>query len=171
MLDIMENYIGVPPACISADLRRDLNDGVNVGNRKWHRDTEESVWRREVKVCVYLSDVTSETPHFQYIPLAENPSLIGGSKTNEQMEQLVPRAKWQNLWGPRGTVLFLASNRFYHRAHTPLGSSKDRLTAWYVYTTPKPFGAEQCKTEFSKEAMSAIEPQLTERQNSALCWY
>ena len=174
MLDIAERYIGVPLALIGADLRRDLNDGLNIGNRKFHMDTEEAKWRRELKVCLYLTDVTEETPCFEYIPLHLTPpanTTPRNSYKTEEMEQMVPRSNWKSCFGPRGTVLFLASNRIWHHARTPIVSGKDRVTGWWAYTSSRPFGHEQCKTEFNKEGMLAMEPLLTPRQKKVFIWY
>jgi hypothetical protein len=64
LLDIAENYVGLPPAYDGVTINYTVADGREVSTRKWHRDWED---RRMLKVAVYLHDVDEDAGPFQMI--------------------------------------------------------------------------------------------------------
>lgn len=171
LLNIAENHIGLPPAYIGADLARDLNEGADVANRRWHRDPEEAPFKRQLKVCVYLSDVTDESVCFEFIPKSLTPPCFYGTLANAEMENLVPKRFWKPCLGKRGTVIFAAINEIYHHARPPLASGEaERISAWFLYTSRNPSNKGICRSLVPLEALQLIEPKLSASQKEYLLW-
>lgn len=172
LLSIASHYIGVQPACIGADLRRDINEGMDIGNRRWHYDVEEPQFKRAIKLCVYLTDVTEDSTCFEYIPLEISRTLAPDAYDDAVMEKLVSKRHYKQCLGPRGTVILAATNLIYHRGRVTFTSTpQDRISAWFIYTSRFPFDREHCKQQYSKEALDALRPHLTREQKPYVCWY
>ncbi|BAZ44958.1 hypothetical protein NIES4102_19750 [Chondrocystis sp. NIES-4102] len=73
LLNIVENYIGLPILYQYFALRRSIADGQYMGRRSWHLDMED---RRTIKIIIYLNDVNSEGGPYQYIPRKITKSAI-----------------------------------------------------------------------------------------------
>jgi len=65
LLNIIENYIGLPVAFHGVHLRKDFNNKHQFGTLLWHSDAED---RRIIKIFIYLNDVEQKTGPFEYIP-------------------------------------------------------------------------------------------------------
>ena len=66
MLDIAENYLGMPARYYGADVRREVADGRPPHDvRQWHRDVEDY---RVLKILLWLDDVDADGGPFAYVP-------------------------------------------------------------------------------------------------------
>ncbi|MGH8000477.1 MAG: 2OG-Fe(II) oxygenase, partial [Brasilonema sp.] len=65
LLNIAENYLGLPVAYHGTYFRRDLANQVERKSRLWHMDSED---RKLFKVIIYLNDINNDGGPFQYIP-------------------------------------------------------------------------------------------------------
>jgi hypothetical protein len=115
----------------------------------WHRDPED---RRILKMFVYLSDVDRGAGPLTYAggshskgDLRQHPEGFRETgrgalrSTDEQMACIVPRSRWVEATGPRGTVVF-ADTRGYHKGG--LARTRDRLLFNSLYVS----GASNAET-------------------------
>lgn len=151
LLNIMENYIGLPVTFQGVQLQRDFPNEKQVLTELWHRDAED---RRMIKVIVYLSDVEEEHGPFQCIP-KNQVSLLTSRKIraaiakaspelgidDKAMEQFVPRSAWKSCTGRAGTVVFVDPKAVLHHGKP---RTKERSTLFFVYTSDKPLHPEFC---------------------------
>ncbi|MGB6299608.1 MAG: hypothetical protein WBF90_25990 [Rivularia sp. (in: cyanobacteria)] len=77
LINIIENYIGLPVAYHGAYFRRDNTNPVQIKSRLWHIDPED---RKVLKVVIYLNDVSENNGPFEYIPLPFNSEIISALK-------------------------------------------------------------------------------------------
>jgi hypothetical protein len=155
LLNIVENYIGLPVAYHGVHLRKDFPNKEQFGTLQWHIDTED---RNILKVIIYLSDVAEEHGPFEYVPL----SLTSASRlnyyriqyklwraqrshnlgiNNEVFEQIIPKSAWKSCPGPAGTVIFVDTAAVFH--HGTL-RTQGRSTQFFVYTANPPKRPELC---------------------------
>jgi len=75
LLNIAENYIGLPVACIGVDFRKEIphENGRNLGTKLWHREGEDC---RKVKILIYFNEVFDDSIVFEYIPRRLSPSEL-----------------------------------------------------------------------------------------------
>lgn len=136
LLDIAENYLGLPVRYRGPDCRRDLAHRGRVGLRQWHRDVED---HRQFKVMLWLRDVREGDGPFEYVPIeytrpiAEQTGYVAGYVTDAEIARLAPREEWQRCPGPAGTVLLLDPANLFHRA-APNGL-RDRYSLTFSYTS------------------------------------
>lgn len=170
LLNIIANYIGVPIACIGVDVRKDIGNGIkDVGQRKWHRDSDD---RRQIRIIVYLSDVTENTIAFEYIPKHLTPiNRFKSTYSDEEMKQVVPLYNWQACHGKAGTAVMVATSDVYHHAKVPPTAGADRFTLVYTYTSRKPRRLQLCQDHFSQEGLQKLESKLSPSQRDYALWY
>ena len=184
LLDIAENYIGLPVAFLGVDLKKNIahEAGRDVGSKRWHRDGEDC---REFKIMIYLSDVFKDTISFDYIPRYLTPSLVEiiyksmhlfktpykSIYNDKQMASFVPSSQWKSCYGPAGTVIFAGTAGIFHRGQLPEGAAKDRLALQYTYTSRQPENPTFCKRHFSKQGLLLIQDKLSKRQKECVFWY
>jgi hypothetical protein len=139
LLDLVENYIGLPVHYHGADLRREIADGRPTDVRQWHVDAED---RRMFKVIVYLNDVTEEGGPFRYTsrPLTRAAcstlGYLSGFVPDADMEKVVARHHWSAATGPKGTAVFADTAAVFHRAQAPL--TTDRYSVTFSYMSRQP---------------------------------
>jgi hypothetical protein len=155
LLNIIENYIGLPVSYHGVHLRKDFPNEKQFGTSLWHRDSED---RNILKIIIYLSDVREEHGPFEYIPLsltsiyklsyyriqyklwrARRASTLGIS--NKALEQIVPKSAWKSCPGPAGTVIFVDTGVLFH--HGTL-RTQERSAQFFVYTAKPPKRPELC---------------------------
>jgi hypothetical protein len=106
----------------------------------WHRDREDFLI---MKAFVYLADVDRDAGPFTYAPgthpkgrVARDPefSLEGGVRrtTDDQMAAVVPRERWIEALGARGTLV-VTDTRGYHKGG--LARGRDRLMYTCMFTS------------------------------------
>ena len=64
LLDMVENYIGLPILYQGFAVRRSIADGLYTGVRRWHVDWED---RQLIKIIIYLNDVGEGGGAYEYI--------------------------------------------------------------------------------------------------------
>jgi hypothetical protein len=163
MLDLVEAYLGVPPAFTTVHLRKDVGGGHQVGTRFWHIDTED---RRVVRVIVYLSDVTIDTGPFEYIPRPQTEACTalrdralrsdGDPVFDDEMRTHVPERQWKACVGPAGTVVIADNAAVYHHGKV---HDAERTVLIYTYTSRRPLYPRL-------ERNPAFDTALSERQRA-----
>lgn len=174
LLDIAENYIGLPPAYDGVTINYTVADGREVSTRKWHRDWED---RRMLKVAVYLNDVDESAGPFQMIKrhdtmqndrdgfnyeLADHAALaerLGPSYTDDII----------SCCGPAGTVIFTDTARFFHRGKP--ATERDRMAIFYSYFAQNPRHPFLCeRTGMQRSDVVRLTTALPRRQKRAALW-
>ncbi|MEC4813803.1 MAG: phytanoyl-CoA dioxygenase family protein [Scytonema sp. PMC 1069.18] len=152
LLNISENYIGLPVAFQGVHLRKDFPNENQFGTLLWHKDSED---RRMVKIIIYLTDVEEQHGPFEYIPVSLTPTfslkyLRIYSKlwkanhvgiTDEQLKEIIPQNQWKSCPGPAGTVIFTDPKTTLH--HGTL-RKEERSALFFVYTANPPKRPELC---------------------------
>lgn len=166
LLDIIENYIGLPVAFHGVHLRRDFANPSPITTELWHQDLED---RRMLKAIIYLSDVLTEADGpFEYIPKSQvSPQLarrihrsiakawaLGIS--DQEMEKLVPRSAWKRCTGPAGTVVLMDPKNIFHHGKSRI---RERAALFYVYTAANPLHPEHC-TQYSDDTFARPKLEL-----------
>ncbi|MBO3462460.1 2OG-Fe(II) oxygenase [Aetokthonos hydrillicola Thurmond2011] len=171
LLNIVENYIGLPVAYHGSYVRRDLANQVQERSRLWHIDKED---RKILKIIVYLNDVDDNGGPFQYLPKSLTTKAIDSLKysygyvTDKTMESLIHPSHWKSCLGPSGTVIFADTGNIFHRGKIPVTS--DRLTIFFDYSS------RQAKVQFSyqpflpQEDLHLLTSNVTEYQKKSVFW-
>lgn len=172
ILDMVENYIGLPVAYHGVIARKEINDAKQVGSRRWHYDQED---RNIIRISIYLNDVGVEDGPFEYIPKPVTPSprsvyRVSTMPTDEELETIVPRSQWKSCPGKAGTVVFAATAKVLHHGKVPT-STRERIAVSYYYTSRQPTGAELCRTFSFSEGVPYITQPLSQRQRDCLWEY
>jgi hypothetical protein len=172
LLEIVENYIGLPISYFGPSLRKDIVNGKQVGTRLWHKDPED---RRMVKILVYLNDVSNEGGPFEYIPKRLTPSPrafknVKNQRRDEGMQQVVPPSAWKSCTGSAGTVIFADTAAIYHHGKMP---QRERAAIIYTYTSKNPKRPEEHHHNPSQHYLDGLY-QLTQTlspgQKECLFW-
>ncbi|UPG73233.1 hypothetical protein MVG78_03455 [Roseomonas gilardii subsp. gilardii] len=174
LLDLVENYLGLPVAYDGPDHFYSPADGREAGPRIWHRDRED---RRMLKIAVYISDVGPQDGPFEIVRPCFRDALGGPGQA-----ALLPQAELERRIGPgnmekairtctgrRGTVVIAETAENYHRGRPPVRG--DRSALYYGYfsrVTPTPFFCE--RSPLSRGQIARIAAGLPERQHDALLW-
>ncbi len=174
LLDIAENYVGLPPAYDGVTINYTVADGREVSTRKWHRDWED---RRMLKVAIYLHDVDEDAGPFQMIKrhdtlqndkdgfnyeLADDATLLdrlGPSYADDIV----------SCCGKAGTVIFTDTARFFHRGKPATG--RDRMAIFYSYFAQNPRHPFLCeRTGMPRGDVERLTTKLPKRQKRAAQW-
>ncbi len=174
LLNIAENYIGLPPAYDGVIINYTVADGREISTRKWHRDWED---RRMLKVAIYLNDVDESGGPFEMIrrsdtmqsdangfnyELADDAALserLGASYTDDIV----------SCSGPAGTVIFTDTARFFHRGKP--ATARDRVAIFYSYFANRPRHPFLCeRTGMRRRDIAQLAHPLPERQRGAALW-
>lgn len=174
LLDIAENYIGLPPAYDGVTINYTIADGKEISTRKWHRDWED---RRMLKVAIYLNDVDEASGPFQLIrrhdtmqndtagfeyELASDAALMERFGSN-YADDIV------SCCGPAGTVIFADTARFFHRGKP--ATRQDRMAVFYSYFADRPRHPFLCeRTGMSRREIERLVEALPARQQGAALW-
>lgn len=168
MLDIVENYLGVPARYYGADVRREVANRQTAGVRQWHRDAED---RRTVKILVWLNEVDDEGGPYAYIPLVETLSAVerlhyvAGFVDDATVLRMVAPGSVKTATGPRWTTVVADNCRLLHRATPPV--ARDRLSVTFTWSSRTPMKTEQAP-DFTLEHLRRIRTGLSERQMACL---
>ncbi|NEO96939.1 MAG: hypothetical protein F6K56_45350, partial [Moorea sp. SIO3G5] len=171
LLDIVENYLGVPVFFVGVTLQRNIADGKPVTVRQWHVDPEDY---RMVKIIIYLNDLGLDGGPFEYIPRNLTSSLAqalnynyysSGFVSDKDMARIAPKSTWNPCPGPYGTVIFTDTRSIFHRLKPPTGS--DRYSMTFSYTSRRPITTFE-RMNFSKNQLQAIASGLSQRQQDCL---
>ncbi|MBG1270056.1 phytanoyl-CoA dioxygenase [Nostoc sp. WHI] len=152
LLNIIENYIGLPIAFHGVHLRKDFNNKHQFGTLLWHSDSED---RRIIKIFIYLNDVEEQTGPFEYIPRSLT-SLFSWNYfrlyyklwksgymgiDDEEVKSVIPKSAWKSCPGPAGTVIIVDTKNVLHHGTV---RTEDRLALFFCYTANPPERPDLC---------------------------
>ncbi len=167
LLNIVENYIGLPLLFHGVDLRRDSADAPLTDARHWHRDIDDE---RMVKVIVYLNNVGKTGGPYEYIPrtftqhLTDALNYKSGFVSDEAISAIIPPEQWQTCAAKAGTIIITDPCNVFHRAK-PAKRNRYSITFGYTSRIPKLFLSE---FQLSPIEWNRITPQLSTRQIACL---
>jgi len=175
LLDIVENYLGLPVAYDGLNLFYTIADGRQAGSRKWHRDRED---RRMIKIAVYCNDVDDNGGPLQVLRRGVISSDLEGSfrypvLSQEQLTELLGRPPTDDevitCKGQLGTVIFCDTARQYHRGKPAVSS--DRCAIFYNYFARVPRHPFFCdRSGLSREQISGLIADLSPAQRACAQW-
>lgn len=166
LVDIIENYIGLPVAFQGVHLRKDFPNKNQFGTALWHKDSED---RRIIKAFVYLQDVEPEHGPFEYVPLNltslysldyykiyyklwQSGYLGIDDKT---LLSIIPKSAWKSCPGKAGTVLLADTKAILHHG---TARSIERSALFYVYTANPPKNPQDC-TQYWDDTFAKPKPR------------
>ncbi|MEA5504081.1 2OG-Fe(II) oxygenase [Halotia wernerae UHCC 0503] len=171
LLDIVENYLGLPVAYHGAYFRRDIANQVEQGSRLWHIDKED---RKVLKIIVYLNDISEDTGPFQYVPpsltstIAQSLKYTSGYIRDKNMQELISSGNYKLCIGKSGTVIFAATGSIFHRGKPPIVS--DRFAIFFDYTSRRlkqSFYGNSCLPD---DDLLLLSKNLSKQQKECLFW-
>ncbi len=171
ILNIAENYFGLPVAYHGAYFRRDIANNIEEKSRLWHIDIEDL---RVLKVIIYLQDVNEENGPFEYIPLSlskkitEKLKYTHGYIKNQRMERALLDSHYQSCTGKAGTVVIAATGSVFHRGKIPIAS--DRFALFFDYTSRLPKLSFLNPYSMTQENLHLLSSQVSESQRQSLLW-
>ena len=169
LLDIVENYIGLPVRYHGAAVYRELADGRVGGTRQWHRDIED---HRVFKILVWLNDVGPRGGAFEYVPKPASDEAVrklkyvGGFVSDDALGRLVSPSEWTKATGPQWTAVLADTAAIMHRAST--AESADRYSVTFTWTSSHPLKTMPIAEPMSAEEESRIRAGLSPRQLACL---
>ena len=167
LLNIVENYIGLPLLFHGVDLRRDVADAPLTDARHWHLDIDDE---RMVKVIVYLNNVGKTGGPYEYIPrsltehLTDALNYKSGFVSDEAISAIIPPEQWQTCAAKAGTIIITDPCNVFHRAK-PAKRNRYSITFGYTSRIPKLFLSE---FKLSPAEWNRTTPQLSQRQIACL---
>jgi hypothetical protein len=171
LLNIVENYLGLPVAYQGVFYRRDIANEVAIKSRLWHIDMED---RKVLKIIVYLNDVNDDTGPFQYIPHSLTSTAVRSLKyrsgyiRDETMQQAISPGNWKSCTGLSGTVIFAATSSIFHRGKIPVAN--DRFAVFFDYTSRQPKQLLYSTLSLNKENLVSLVNNLSEPQKNCVFW-
>jgi len=171
ILNIAENYLGLPVAFHGAYFRRDIANNIEDMSRLWHIDIEDL---RVFKVIIYLQDVNEENGPFECIPLslskqvAEKLKYRHGYVKSQRMEQALSDSHYQSCTGKAGTVVIAATGSVFHRGKKPIAS--DRFALFFDYTSRLPKLSFLNQYSMTQENLHLLSSKVSESQRQSLLW-
>ncbi len=164
LLNIIENYIGLPIAFHGVHLRKDFKSKHQFGTLLWHSDAED---RRIIKIFIYLNDVEQKTGPFEYIPRSLTPLFSWNYfqlyyklwKSNymgiddEEVKPVIPKSAWKSCPGPAGTVIIVDTKNALHHGTV---RTEDRSTLFFCYTANPPERPDLC-TQYWDDTYHRVE--------------
>ncbi len=169
LLNMVENYLGLPVAYHGLYFRRDIINKVQEKSRLWHIDRED---RKLFKIIVYLNDVNDDGGPFQYIPQSLTSSVAHSLRYNsgyiqeKTMQRVLSPSNWKSCTGPSGTVVFVDTASLFHRGKIP--TSVERFTIFFDYSSRRlPLYGESSLTE---EDLLILATKLSEDERRCVFW-
>ncbi|AOY84522.1 hypothetical protein BJP36_05485 [Moorena producens JHB] len=171
LLDIVENYLGLPVLLAGLIFQRNIADSKPVNVRQWHVDPEDY---RMVKIIIYLNDVGLDGGPFEYIPRNLTSSLAealnynyyySGLVSDKYMARVASKFTSNPCTGAYGTVIFTDTRNIFHRLKPPTAS--DRYSITFAYTSRRPITTFE-RINYSQKHLQAIASGLSQRQQDCL---
>ncbi|MEL6496424.1 MAG: hypothetical protein AAFQ41_15075 [Cyanobacteria bacterium J06623_7] len=169
LLNIVENYIGLPILYQGFAVRRSIADGQYSGVRRWHMDWED---RRTIKIIIYLNDVEAGGGPYQYIRKDASSRAVEalnyynlGFLSDDEMQKGAPSIDWTACLGKQGSVIITDTSNVFHRAQPP--TIRERFSITFCYTSAHPLVVWRSR-KVTREQWSLIERQLDARQLNCL---
>ena len=171
VLDLVENYLGVPAAFDGAFINRSIANGLAQGTRMWHLDQHD---HRMVRIIIYLNDVGDDNAAFQYIPRKESAELRRSLAYSDElmsddiMRSVIAESRWKTCIGQRGTVIVVDPANVFHRGKVP--TVNERYAVFYSYHSDRPMHERYLTPGYIPEAAAGTRDGLTERQRACVFW-
>ena len=171
VLDLVENYLGVPVGFDGVNINRSIANGMQHGTRLWHLDQQD---HRMFRIIIYLNDVDSDNAAFEYIPRQHSEKVRRYLKYSNEMvsdaimREVAPGDHRQSCVGPRGTAIFADPANVFHRSKVP--KSRERFAIFFSYHSAKPMHERYLQPGFLPDSLAGIEDYLTERQRACIFW-
>jgi hypothetical protein len=175
LLDIAENYLGVPVGYDGINIYFTKADGRETGARCWHRDSED---RQMLKIAVYIDDVDGGNGPFQVLQrrIPKFDHLGGGPfplLTQRELEEALPDFDMARdvvtCLGKRGTVVFSDTASLYHRGMPAI--SHDRYAIFFNYMSRAPLRPFRCeRTMISRAQVEQLASKMPARQRDCVLW-
>ena len=169
LLDIIENYIGLPLLYQGFAVRRSIADGQYSGVRRWHIDWED---RRLIKIIIYLNDVAEGGGPYEYISRDKTVRAIAalnyynlGYVSDAEMKEVIAVEDWTACLAKMGSIVISDSSNVFHRAQPP--TKKERFSLTFCYTSAYPQVIWRSRKN-SREQWKAIDRTLNQRQKACL---
>jgi hypothetical protein len=171
LLNIIENFLGLPVAYQGVYFRRDIANRLEVGSRLWHIDKED---RKILKIIIYLNDVHEENGAFQYIPknltstIAKSLKYKAGYIQDKVMQEVISSKLYKSCTGVAGTVIMADTSSIFHRGKPPITS--DRFTIFFDYTSRRHKQASYGTSILSYKDLLSLSENLSESQRKCIFW-
>lgn len=174
LLNIVENYLGLPVAYDGLLFVKSIADGREIGPRAWHRDRE---CRKMIKIGVYLNDVVEEGGPFQCLQPELNSLLCSSVKHryksvfNEELQTLYPNQSQQitTCTGKAGTVFFVDTATYYHRGKPPTNFNRNAI--FFSYFSRRPWHPFFCqRSPFPKQQLNQLTATASTHQRNCINW-
>ncbi|MFN6514445.1 MAG: phytanoyl-CoA dioxygenase [Nostoc sp. CreGUA01] len=164
LLNIIENYIGLPVAFHGVHLRKDFPSKHQFGTLLWHSDAED---RRIIKIFIYLNDVEQKTGPFEYIPRSLAPLFSWKyiqlyyklyksgymGIDDEEVKPIIPKSAWKSCPGSAGTVIIVDTKNALHHGTV---RTEERSALFFCYTANPPERPELC-TQYWDDTYPRVE--------------
>ncbi len=171
LLNISENYFGVPVAYHGAYVRRDIGNQIERESRLWHIDKEA---RRILKIIVYLNDVNENNSPFQYLPqsltakVADALKYKSGYILDQSMQKVISPTQYKSCIGAAGTVVFAATSSIFHRGKIPINN--DRFTIFFDYSCRLKNHSFYGESSLPHSDLILLSKNLSEAQKQCIFW-
>ena len=169
LLDIIENYVGLPILYQFFAMRRSIADGKPSGVRRWHIDFED---RCTIKIIIYLNDVVAGGGPYEYISRSLTTQAVKklnydnlGYVSDEKMATAVAKSDWTSCLAKKGTVIISDTASVFHRAQPPTLNERFSITFCYTSTTPQVVWNGR---KISPEQWDIINSTINQRQKKCL---
>lgn len=169
LLNLVENYLGVPARYYGPDARREVGNNEVSGVRLWHRDAED---RRTIKILIWLNDVDEQGGPYAYVPMAETLRAIeklhyvSGFVSDERLRSSIDPSAITRVTGPKWTTLMADNCRLLHRATPPV--ARDRYSVTFTWSSRTPMKIEEAPTAYAEDQLLRIRGGLSDRQLACL---
>jgi hypothetical protein len=175
LLDIAENYLGVPVGYDGINVFFTKADGLEAGTRRWHRDAED---RRMLKIALYLNDVDEDGGPLQVLRrrLPEHDRTVRGLSpvlTQKELEKALDDFDADRdvvtCAGKAGTLAFADTAARYHRGKP--ASARDRCAIYFNYMSLTPLRPFRCeRSTISRAQIRRLAASMPQRQRDSLLW-
>jgi hypothetical protein len=169
LLNIVENYLGLPISYNGVYFRRDIPHHIEQGSRLWHIDTED---RKILKIIIYLNDIHEDTGPFEYIPYNLSLEIVKALKytsgyiPDERMRNFISPDNYKSCMGASGTVIFAATGSVFHRGRSPING--DRLAIFFDYNSLRQKKRYYLPSSFSRQDLLILSANLPASQKQCI---
>lgn len=169
LLDIVENYVGLPVTYYGAAVYREVADGRCESTRQWHRDIED---HKVFKILVWLNDVGPRGGATEYLPrpisdpAARQLKYVAGFVTDAEMTKVVPPTEWRKAVGPQWTAVLADPARILHRAS--VAEDRDRYSVTFTWTSRNPIKTMPAAESLTADENARLREGLTPAQLACL---
>ncbi len=166
LLNIVENYIGLPLLFYGVDLRRDNASESSTDSGSWSLGIDDD---RMIQIIIYLNNVDENGGPFEYIPrfltkqIVDGCNYTSGFLSEEEIAKIVPPSYWQTCVAKAGNVVITDPCNVFHRVKP---SQRNRYSITFGYTSRIP--KISLRQKLTKKELSGITPNLSQRQIACL---